>query len=58
MQSYTVPVALGSFVDSTSQSSWGQLMAMSFLSLLPILGFFIAFQRLLVEGISTTGLKG
>jgi multiple sugar transport system permease protein len=58
VQSYTVPVALGSFVDSTSQSSWGQLMAMSFLSLLPILGFFIAFQRLLVEGISTTGLKG
>jgi multiple sugar transport system permease protein len=58
VQSYTVPVALGAFVDSTSQSSWGQLMAMSFISLLPILGFFVAFQRLLLEGISTTGLKG
>jgi multiple sugar transport system permease protein len=33
-------------------------MAMSFLSLLPILGFFVAFERLLLEGISTTGLKG
>jgi len=36
----------------------GQTLAMSLLSLLPIIGFFIAFQRLLVEGISTTGFKG
>lgn len=56
--SYTVPVALQAFVDATSQSSWGQLLAMSVLSLLPIFGFFLAFQRLLLEGISTTGLKG
>jgi multiple sugar transport system permease protein len=58
VQAYTVPVALGAFVDSTSQSAWGQLMAMSVVSLLPVLGFFVAFQRLLIEGISTTGLKG
>ncbi len=56
--SFTVPVALGAFVDSTSQSSWGQLLAMSLVSLLPIFGFFIAFQRLLLDGISTTGLRG
>jgi multiple sugar transport system permease protein len=56
--SYTVPVALQAFVDATSQSSWGQLLAMSVLSLLPIFGFFLAFQRLLLDGISTTGLKG
>jgi multiple sugar transport system permease protein len=31
---------------------------MSVISLLPVLGIFIAFQRLLVEGIATTGLKG
>lgn len=58
VNSYTIPVALNSFIDSTSQSSWGQLLAMSVLSLVPIFGFFLAFQRLLVEGISTTGLKG
>lgn len=58
VQGYTVPVALNAFVDNSSQSSLGQLMAMSFLSLIPILGFFLAFQRLLMEGISTTGLKG
>lgn len=58
VSSYTVPVALNTFIDTTSQSSWGQLLAMATLSILPIFGFFLAFQRLLVEGISTTGLKG
>jgi len=55
---YTVPVALRSFIDSTSGSSFGALFAMSVVSLLPVLGLFIAFQGLLVEGIATTGLKG
>jgi multiple sugar transport system permease protein len=58
VQSFTVPVALRSFIDVTSGSSWGQLIAMSLLSLVPIFGFFLAFQRLLLEGISTTGLRG
>jgi ABC-type glycerol-3-phosphate transport system permease component len=58
VQSFTVPVALRSFIDVTSSSSWGQLLAMSVLSLLPIFGFFLAFQRLLLEGISTTGIRG
>lgn len=57
VSSYTVPVALRAFIDATSLSSWPQTLAMSLLSLLPIIGFFMAFQRLLVEGISTTGLK-
>jgi multiple sugar transport system permease protein len=55
---YTVPLALRAFIDATSNSAFGALFAMSVLSLLPVLGIFIAFQRLLVEGISTTGLKG
>jgi multiple sugar transport system permease protein len=58
VNTYTVPVALRAFIDATSLSSWGQTLAMSLLSLLPIIGFFLAFQRLLVEGISTTGFKG
>jgi multiple sugar transport system permease protein len=58
VQSLTVPVALRAFIDATSTSSWGQLVAMSLLSLLPIFGFFLAFQRLLLEGISTTGMRG
>lgn len=55
---YTIPVALGAFIDATSGSSYGPMLAMSVLSLIPVVGFFIAFQRLLVEGIATTGLKG
>lgn len=55
---YTVPLALSSFLDSTGNSAFGQLFAMSLLSLVPIMGFFLAFQRLLLDGISTSGLKG
>ncbi len=55
---YTVPIALRAFVDSSGQSSWGQMLAMSVLALVPIFLIFLVFQRLLLEGISTTGLKG
>jgi multiple sugar transport system permease protein len=54
---YTVPVALRTFVDATSQTPWGSVFAMSILSLAPIFGFFLAGQRYLVRGIATTGLK-
>ncbi|MFE5705130.1 carbohydrate ABC transporter permease [Rhodococcus koreensis] len=55
---YTVPLALRGFVDVNANSSFGALFAMSVLSLLPVLGVFIAFQRLLVNGVATTGLRG
>ncbi|WP_434739912.1 carbohydrate ABC transporter permease [Micromonospora sp. SH-82] len=58
LQDYTVPVALTLFIDSTSASAVGPMFAMSVLSLLPVFLFFLAFQRLLVEGINTSGLKG
>ncbi|MFE0588856.1 carbohydrate ABC transporter permease [Micromonospora echinospora] len=58
LQDYTVPVALTLFIDSTSQSAVGPMFAMSVLSLLPVFLFFVAFQRMLVEGINTSGLKG
>lgn len=54
---YTVPIALSLFVDSSGTSNYGGLFAMSLLSLLPVIGFFLAFQKLLLDGISTTGLK-
>ncbi|PRY00851.1 carbohydrate ABC transporter permease [Allonocardiopsis opalescens] len=54
---YTVPLALRTFVDSTSQTSWGPLFAMSIVALGPIFGFFLAGQRYLVKGIATTGIK-
>jgi multiple sugar transport system permease protein len=55
---YTVALGLRSFADATSQSAYGQLFAMSIVSLVPVFIFFVFFQRLLIEGIATTGLKG
>lgn len=56
-ESLTVPVGLRTLVDS-SGGSYGQLLAMSVLSLVPTFLVFLFFQRRLVEGISTSGLKG
>jgi multiple sugar transport system permease protein len=54
---YTVPVALRSFVDATSESSWGSLFAMSVVSLVPVFLAFLFGQRFLIKGIATTGIK-
>ncbi|MGG7519374.1 carbohydrate ABC transporter permease [Allorhizobium undicola] len=55
--SYTVQLGLRSFVDSTGNSDWSGLFAMSNLSLVPVFVIFLFFQRLLIEGIATAGLK-
>jgi multiple sugar transport system permease protein len=57
-KNYTLPLALRLFIDQTSESSYGAMFAMSVLTLLPIGLFFLAFQRLLVEGVSTSGMGG
>jgi multiple sugar transport system permease protein len=53
-----VPLALRAFLDSGGTSNWGQMLAMATLSLLPMLAFFVFFQRRITEGIATTGLRG
>ena len=55
---YTVSVALRSFADPSGNTDWGAIFAMSFLSLVPVLVVFFIFQKQIVEGISTSGLKG
>ncbi len=55
---YTISLALRSFADPSTTTDWGAIFAMSSLSLVPVFFIFIIFQRYLVEGISTTGLKG
>ncbi|HKP07830.1 MAG TPA: carbohydrate ABC transporter permease [Microbacterium sp.] len=56
-ETQTVSVALRNFVDSTSQSNWGALFAMSVVTLIPVFIIFLVGQRFLVKGIATTGLK-
>lgn len=54
---YTAPVALRTFLDSTGQSSWGPMFAMSIVSLVPVFLAFLLGQKYLVKGIATTGIK-
>ncbi len=54
---FTVPLALNSFLDTTSGSDWGSMFAMSVLSLVPVFVAFLLGQRFLVRGIATTGIK-
>lgn len=55
---YTISLALKMFADPTSLSDWGAMFAMATLSVVPIFIIFVFFQKYLVEGISTEGLKG
>jgi multiple sugar transport system permease protein len=57
MRQYTVMLGLRTFLDSTGESDYGGLFAMSVLSLVPIFLVFLIFQRLLIEGIATTGMR-
>ncbi|MFV0504519.1 MAG: carbohydrate ABC transporter permease [Lachnospirales bacterium] len=55
---YTIPLALKSYLDPTSYSDYGAMLAMSVVSILPVIIFFLVFQKHLVEGVATSGLKG
>ena len=55
------PVALAlkmSIDQSSGIVEWNQILAMSFLALLPALILFFAAQKYFVEGITSTGAKG
>jgi multiple sugar transport system permease protein len=53
---FTVSLAMRSFADPT-QTDWGAIFAMGTLSLVPSLVIFFIFQKYIVEGIATSGLK-
>jgi multiple sugar transport system permease protein len=57
IKDYTVPLALRMFISQDSVSEYGQMFAMSILSIVPIIVFFILFQRLIIRGIAMSGLK-
>ena len=57
-EKYTVSLALKLFLDPASFSNYGGMFAMCFISLLPVIVFFISFQGHLVEGMATSGVKG
>lgn len=55
---FPVSLAIKSFSDPSSISNWGATFAMLTASLIPSTIIFILFQKYIVEGISTSGLKG
>ncbi|GEP48002.1 carbohydrate ABC transporter permease [Microbacterium saccharophilum] len=57
-ENYPLPIALRLYNDQTSVSDYGATVTASFIALVPILLFFIVFQRFLVDGVATQGLKG
>jgi ABC-type glycerol-3-phosphate transport system permease component len=54
---FTVALALRMFTDNSAMTPWGQMFAMSILSILPCAIIFASAQKYFVEGIVTTGLK-
>jgi multiple sugar transport system permease protein len=58
MRDYTVPLALRAFIDSSGgESLYGEMFAMSVLSLVPVFFVFLAFQRLIIRGVALGALK-
>ncbi|CAL9390296.1 carbohydrate ABC transporter permease [Streptomyces sp. enrichment culture] len=55
---YTVSLGLKMFVDQDAVANYGGMIAMSLVALLPVLAFFLTFQRYLIDGMATSGLKG
>jgi multiple sugar transport system permease protein/alpha-1,4-digalacturonate transport system permease protein len=53
---FTVPLGLN-LLRGEVNPDWGNVMALALMSLLPMLVIFLAFQRYLVQGIASTGLK-
>lgn len=57
-EKFTISLALNMYLDPNSYNNYGGLFAMSVISLLPVIIFFIIFQRYLVDGIAMDGIKG
>lgn len=52
----TIPLGIRMFIGQYS-TQYGQLMAASVLSLIPVLIVFLMFQRFFVQGVATSGMK-
>lgn len=53
---YTIQLALSNFIGEFNVD-WGSLLAMSVITMIPVLVVFIIFQRQFVSGMVTSGMK-
>lgn len=56
-RSYTLPVALALYSIGQNQVNYGLLLAGAVVVVTPLLVVFLLFQRSIIEGIATTGIK-
>ena len=54
---YTLPVALALYAKGQNSTQYGLLLAGATVVVIPILAVFLVFQRRVIEGIATTGIK-
>ena len=58
VEKYPVSLALRTAIDVDANVQWAEIMAMSVITVLPLVVLFFVAQKYFVEGIATTGLKG
>ena len=57
-EKHTITLAINSMSGGAGLTAWGEQMAMSVVSLIPLLIIFLVFQRQFVEGITAGAVKG
>jgi ABC-type glycerol-3-phosphate transport system permease component len=55
---FTIPLAIASFGGAVGLTNYTAQMAMSVISIIPLLFIFLIFQRRFVEGITAGAVKG
>ena len=56
-KTYTLPVALALYSTGQNSTQYGLLLAGATVVVVPVLVIFLIFQRRVIEGIATTGIK-
>ncbi|WP_392544671.1 carbohydrate ABC transporter permease [Oryzobacter telluris] len=56
-ETYTLPVALALYAKGQNSTNYGLLLAGATVVVIPMLLVFLGFQRRVIEGIATTGIK-
>jgi ABC-type glycerol-3-phosphate transport system permease component len=57
-EKWTITLAINALIGGAGLTYWSEQMAMSVISLLPLLVIFLVFQRRFVEGIQAGAIKG
>ena len=57
-ENWTITVSINAMIGGAGMTYWGPQMAMSVISLIPLLIIFLVFQRRFAEGITAGAIKG